>query len=41
LQLAFAESKNANASIRIGLANNLFANADAKKDAKILPLFAK
>jgi hypothetical protein len=41
LQIVFVESKNANASIHICLANNLFAHADAKKDAKILPLFAK
>jgi hypothetical protein len=41
LQILFAESKNANASIRICIANNLFAHADTKKDAKKLPLFAK
>jgi hypothetical protein len=41
LQIVFVESKNANASIRICLANNSFAHADATKDAKITPLFAK
>jgi hypothetical protein len=40
LQIVFAESKNANVSVRICLANNLFAHADAKIDAEISPLFA-
>jgi hypothetical protein len=41
LRIVIVDVKFANMSIWICLANNLFARADAKKGAKILPLFAK
>ncbi len=41
LRIVFTDLKSANTSICICLTNNLLAHADAKKDAKILPVFAQ